>query len=191
LKESPDKICAIKNQAGAGCAVEQVENLEREAARFAERLQSLVARGKALETFGQEYALCSAYEKRELEDLRRALTERKDHRLAWGPLSVGTLGKMAAIAEVIGVTGAMVVGVMAGEAIDGEVHPTRRTGPYRSEALFRWISTFFRQHLRRSCPIGGEAHPSWCQSISRCVRRRAALESCPGVAFFRLIQTLY
>jgi tetratricopeptide (TPR) repeat protein len=69
----PDKVYAIKNQAEAGRSVEQVETLEREAARFAERLQSLVARAKTLGSFAQEYALRSAYEKRELEDLRRAL----------------------------------------------------------------------------------------------------------------------
>jgi tetratricopeptide (TPR) repeat protein len=69
----PAKVYAIKNQAEAGRPVEQVETLEREAARFAERLQSLVARAKTLESFAQEYALRSAYEKRELEDFRRAL----------------------------------------------------------------------------------------------------------------------
>jgi hypothetical protein len=32
----------------------------------------------------------------------------------------------------------------------------------------------FRQHLRTSCLGGGERLPSWCQSISQCVRRSAA-----------------
>jgi tetratricopeptide (TPR) repeat protein len=77
FKEIPDKVYAIKNQAEAGRSVEQVETLEREATRFSERLQSLVARAKTLGSFAQEYALRSAYEKRELEDLRRALIRPK------------------------------------------------------------------------------------------------------------------
>jgi hypothetical protein len=88
----PDKVCAIKNQAGAGRAVEQVETLEREAARFAERLQSLVARAKGLETFAQEYALRSAYEKRELEGLRRALIRPKRSSFILGDFIHGDSG---------------------------------------------------------------------------------------------------
>jgi hypothetical protein len=69
----PDKVWAIKKQAGVGraCEREQAETLEQEAKRFAERMQSLVARAKGLETFAQEHAVRCAYEERELEDLKR------------------------------------------------------------------------------------------------------------------------
>ena len=69
----PDKVWAIKKQAGVGRAREreQAETLEQEAKRFAERMQSLVARAKGLETFAQEHAVRCAYEERELEDLKR------------------------------------------------------------------------------------------------------------------------
>jgi hypothetical protein len=69
----PDKVWAIKKQAGVGRAREreQAETLEQEAKRFAERMQSLVARAKGLETFAQEHAVRCAYEERELEDSKR------------------------------------------------------------------------------------------------------------------------
>ena len=71
----PDKVFDIKNKAGAGPAVEQVETLEREATRFAERLQSLVARAQGIESFAREHALRCSYEKRKLDDLKRSLTQ--------------------------------------------------------------------------------------------------------------------
>jgi hypothetical protein len=66
----PDKVCAVKKQAGVGPALEQAETLEREAKLFHERLQSLTARAKGLETFAQEHALRCAYEERELKDYK-------------------------------------------------------------------------------------------------------------------------
>lgn len=88
----PDKVCAVKNNAGAGPAVEQVETLQREAARFAERLQSLVARAKGLETFAQEHALRCTYEKRKLEDLRRWLIRPKRSSFSLGDFIDGDSG---------------------------------------------------------------------------------------------------
>jgi hypothetical protein len=67
----PDKVWAIQRRAGAGRVADQVEALEQEVARYAKRLQGLVARAKGLEAFAQEHSLRCAYEKRELEDFRR------------------------------------------------------------------------------------------------------------------------
>jgi hypothetical protein len=75
--EIPDKVCAVKKQAGVGCALEQAETLEREAKLFDERLQSLTARAKGLETFAQEHALRCAYEERELKDYKWQLIRPK------------------------------------------------------------------------------------------------------------------
>jgi hypothetical protein len=69
----PDKVCALKKQAGVGPALEQAGTLAQEAKRFAERMQSLVARAKGLETFAQEHALRCTYEEREMEDFKRRL----------------------------------------------------------------------------------------------------------------------
>jgi hypothetical protein len=73
----PDKVCAVKKQAGVGRALEQAETLEREAKLFDERLQSLTARAKGLETFAQEHALRCAYEERELKDYKWQLIRPK------------------------------------------------------------------------------------------------------------------
>ena len=69
----PDKVRAIKKQAGVGRAREreQAETLEQEAKLFSERMQNLVARAKGLETFAQEHAVRCACEERELENLKR------------------------------------------------------------------------------------------------------------------------
>jgi hypothetical protein len=66
----PDKVWAIKRQAGVGRAREreQAETLVQEAKRFTERMQSLVTRAKELPTFAQEHAVRCAYEEREWED---------------------------------------------------------------------------------------------------------------------------
>lgn len=69
----PDKVCALKKQAGVGRALEQAGTLEQEAKRFAERMQSLVARAIGLEAFAQEHALRCTYEEREMEGFRRRL----------------------------------------------------------------------------------------------------------------------
>ncbi len=87
-----DKVCAVKNHAGTGRAVEQVETLEREAARFVERLQSLVARAQRPETFAQEHALRCAYEKRELEDLKKWLIRPKKTSFSLGDFIDGDSG---------------------------------------------------------------------------------------------------
>jgi len=39
---------------------------------------------------------------------------------------------------------------------------------------FPMSKRLFRQHLKTSCLVGGGRLPSWCQSISQCVRRSAA-----------------
>ena len=87
---------------------------------FAERMQSLVARAKGLETFAQEHALRCIYEEREMEGFKEAAEPALQGRLAWEPLSMGTLGTMAAMAGVMGAIGVM--GVMAGEVIDAAGH---------------------------------------------------------------------
>jgi hypothetical protein len=88
----PDKVCAIKNHARAGSAVDQVETLERETAGFVERLQSLVGRAKGLETFAQEHALRCTYEKRKLEDLKRELIQPKRSSFILGDFTDGDSG---------------------------------------------------------------------------------------------------
>jgi len=73
----PDKVCAVKKQAGVGRALEQAETLEREAKLFHERLQSLADRAKGLEAFAQEHALRCAYEERQLKDFKWQLIRPK------------------------------------------------------------------------------------------------------------------
>jgi hypothetical protein len=73
----PDKVCALRKQAGVGRALEQAETLEREAKLFDARLQSLATRAKGLETFAQEHALRCAYEERELKDFKWQLIRPK------------------------------------------------------------------------------------------------------------------
>ena len=75
--EIPDKVCAVKKQARVGRALEQAETLEQEAKRFGERVQSLAARAKGLETFAQEHALRCAYEELELKDFKWQLVRPK------------------------------------------------------------------------------------------------------------------
>src|ERR1700722_8474821 len=88
----PDKVFAIKNRAGAGCVVEQAETLEREAARFAKRLQNLVERAKGLDAFAQEHVLRCAYEECKLEDLRKRLIRPKKSPFLLGDLDGFTHG---------------------------------------------------------------------------------------------------
>ena len=73
----PDKVCAVKKQAGVGRALEQAETLEREAKLFHERLQSLADRAKGLEAFAQEHALRCAYGERQLKDFKWQLIRPK------------------------------------------------------------------------------------------------------------------
>jgi uncharacterized membrane protein YgcG len=83
----PGKVLAITRRAGPGRAVEQIESLQQEAARLAERLQSLVARAKGLETFMQEHALHRVYEKRELDDFKRGLIRPRRSSLLGGSMN--------------------------------------------------------------------------------------------------------
>jgi len=68
----PDKVYTIKKPVvGRGARWSKSKSWSKKASRLAERLQSLVACSKGLETFAKEHVLRCVYEKRELEDLRR------------------------------------------------------------------------------------------------------------------------